>query len=26
MQQERIAIADLFDIINKKVSWRTILA
>jgi glycyl-tRNA synthetase len=26
MQQERIAIVDLFDIINKKVSWRTILA
>ena len=26
MQQERIAIADLYDIINKKVSWRTILA
>lgn len=26
MQQERVAIADLFELINQKVSWRTILA
>jgi glycyl-tRNA synthetase len=26
MQQERVAIADLFELINQKVSWRTVLA